>query len=56
MIEREGFRFADSLAETEEEKRTLGPASTNLCRRRVAAIGDESAVMWQLHSDSARTS
>lgn len=50
MIERGGFRFADSLAESESEKSN----PWTLLRRTfsdgaVPAIGDESAVMWQLH-------
>ncbi|MDO8632388.1 MAG: FtsX-like permease family protein [Phycisphaerales bacterium] len=50
MIERGGFRFADSLAESESEKSN----PWTLLRRSfadgaVAAIGDESAVRWQLH-------
>ncbi len=50
MIERGGFRFARSVAESAEEKanpwtllnRTLNDGA-------IPAIGDESAIMWQLH-------
>jgi putative ABC transport system permease protein len=51
LIEHGGFRFASSLAETPEES-----ANPWLLLRRtfddgaVAAMGDEAAVRWQLHS------
>jgi len=50
MIERGGFRFADSMAESRDEKANpwtlLGRTFADGA---VAAIGDESAVVWQLH-------
>lgn len=60
MIERGGFEFASSLAETEEDKanpwRLLqGEVSETEAGAAIPAIGDLNTIMWILHSGLGKT-